>query len=301
VGLDIVFKDIGVDVLDERVEGEEYLELASDETTISEGTILTKEASNLADVISEGAIGQVYPEILHFSIPQKIFTRCFRNEGALAPEYCYQGIVKKNFTFKVTESQTFGHYTDQVAIQANKNGYNAVSIRNFLVYALSFLSYFENDGLANVPFTIDYGHSLDSFFVQLHCKVDNLTIESITESLCEAKDITNPYFGLLDFGLKNTDLFEIYYLEKSSQIVMTGVWIGNKSLDRGEQFPSFLIHGVEKFDENENREGRVATSRIDIFSEAGDILTGNKGKGPNWFSKVDLDQVANLILIMKRK
>lgn len=195
--------------------------------------------------------GSINQRMLQLKVVQNIVKRLFTSNSSLILEEIYGELLDNFKSLKVTGHLGVGYYADVVAKDAFQKDFNIVSIRNYFIGLITYLSYLNHAKISEFPIEIDYGEHSEAFVVQVHAPVVNFVTEYIWESLLE-EDGKNPFRGLLKTCLRHCDLFDIYYLENSSKIVMTGVW-SKAEIEKSNYFSSMLINNIEAFEHIKTR------------------------------------------------
>lgn len=210
-------------------------------------TILISETVPAHQALHYGLIGVLHPRLLDHIIGQTYFSRLLGQNSSLALEVQFEdeGVGFRNFRLLNNRGQ--GHYSDLVSREIEKTSIHPVVPRLFLDSIMTYLFELGKKKRVSFPIEVDYGAFKDSFVVQIHCSMDNLKRENILESFGDY-DPLSPMKGILSLVSKQVDVLDIYSLERSSRLVMTGVWFDHRFKKNSNLHPSVLLHHIEKFE-----------------------------------------------------
>lgn len=196
--------------------------------------------------ISSNCVAVIDPGLLNHKVGQLYLRRLLGANSSVALEVQFEseGVGFKNFRLIDPDSQ--GHYSDLIAREITKTNIHPVVPRMFFDGVISYLFDLHEKRKINFPVEVDYGAFKDCFVIQMHCALESLSHSELLAAFKEY-DPLNPMRGLLSLISAQVDVLDIYTLESTSKLVMTGVWFNADFKSKSDLHTSLLIHDIEKF------------------------------------------------------
>lgn len=172
----------------------------------------------------------------------KVVQRLFVLDSAVNVEYAYDKLLNKIHTFKLMTHLSLGTYLDSVASTAFELDFDVINLRSFYVNSLSYITYLQKAGIVHYPIDVQYGYSDSCFVLQYVVSAGPMYSEYLAQALAQ-EDAKNPLKSLLTWCEKQCDFFDIYQLENSEKLVLSGLWLKDRNLS----FPSFFTNNIPSF------------------------------------------------------
>ena len=191
--------------------------------------VLVEEVAGVDDKNTANIMGLA---LLEYPFPQKLALRFLCEDTSLQVEEEFStDNVKKFDGFKLTDHHQAGFYCDLTALTSLRNGFNFVSIRLYLTYLMTFFSYLKQANQIRLPVDFDLAGDENTFMIQAHCEAKDFNIDSLKQALTD-RDLNNPSQGLIKGSSRYCHMVDFYFLEKTSRLVVTSLWInaGEKTL-----------------------------------------------------------------------
>ena len=182
-------------------------------------------------------------EILKFAIPKLLVTRAFSSQSSTQLEIALAPALERVNSLKLTGHMNVGYYTDILTADACSSDYNMISVRNFFVGLVTYISYLTRGDVAAWPLEVDYGEGQGTFVVQASVSVKEFVLEYILESFAKTS-VANPFHYLFKMCSRVCNIFDVYYLRKSSRLVFTGGWLKEST---SVSFTSMILSQIESF------------------------------------------------------
>ncbi|MEI8345955.1 MAG: hypothetical protein WCG27_00700, partial [Pseudomonadota bacterium] len=222
---------------------------------------------SLSQVMSQldfmGFNGRAYfpVKLLDSDVGKVLVKRYFTGDSTILFEQVYDGILKRASSLKITGHLHAGHYSDLIAASAFEDNFNIMGVRRYLVGMLSFLAYMRASKIAKFPLDVDYGKNDKAFVVQFTIPVHNFVLEYLHEAFNENGN-GNTLQGLLLWCLDACNLLDIYYLEKSSKLVITALWLKDIQELGDGYFNGLLMGQIHSF-----QQGRKKWQELNLQTE----------------------------------
>lgn len=133
-----------------------------------------------------------------------------------------------------------GHYGDQLAHLAFKNGFNHLSIRNFFISFSDYLAYMRESEFVAFPIEISYQVS-SCFEIEITVPAHKFYTDLIVESL-KPKNHDSPYYYLFGESLALTHLCEVFWKKRYEQLIFRFLWWKERGIKTG-----FVVREVESY------------------------------------------------------
>ncbi|MCB9094387.1 MAG: hypothetical protein H6621_04890 [Halobacteriovoraceae bacterium] len=223
----------------------------------AEGTelICFEMPKNIKDFLTLNGRVAISPKLLDQDIVQTLLTRYFKQEGNLyVDEMLLKNEIKTN-NFKLTNHNKLGYYSDLIALDASKNDFHHVAIRNFLNQIAFYNFYLKKSDIADLPIEIESTFSNDVFVIQTSCTVNDFIAEYLLNafSSVESTQQSPPNFLLTSCYLLSNFL-SIGYNPKSKKLIFIGGWIKGQELDQHALFISQIHSSVKLVSEAKEKE-----------------------------------------------
>jgi hypothetical protein len=217
------------------------------ETDDDTQVILMSVDSNPSKKISKNCIAVLDPNLLNHKVGQTYLRRLVGANSSVALEVQFEqeGVAFKNF--RLIDPDTQGHYSDLIAKEISKTNLHPVVPRMFFDGVISYFYELQEHKQAHFPVEVDYGAFKDCFIIQMHCSLEKLSHGDLMSAFNEY-DSLEPMRGLLSLVASQVDVLDIYTLESTSKLVMSGVWFSKSFKEKTNLQHSILIHDIEKFD-----------------------------------------------------
>ncbi len=180
--------------------------------------------------------------IFKSEVSQMILRRAAGNIGGLNIDDLKDDLVEKSFTVKVLNDYSIGHLSDVILNFALERKVDEAVIRPYVLHLLTFISSLEKANIVSYPIDLDCGFSDDTFFIQSHCRNNGFVFENIMDTLSEKNEASKDIFKDI---LKNTDLLNIFTIESTKKLVMTGCWFYEGIWSEVKNYSSFIVHDVQ--------------------------------------------------------
>ncbi len=216
-------------------------------------------------ISKNNGLGWFHRDLIVNSSFVKMIKRILEKNSSLKLSSAYDGVVLKSKTYKIINTLSAGYYGDLVVESALAQKYNFIAIRSFVASIISYLEYLKDEDIVKMPLELDFGHSHDSFLVQFYLPCEGYRIDHIWKAL-EGRGINNPAYQLLNLALSNSDILNVYVLESSSKLVISGLWTKGLIREAKNYHSSFILHGMERF----------YYSSEDLNARVGRTLLGDK-------------------------
>lgn len=186
------------------------------------------------------------PKCLKHKVGETFFLRVLGLSSSLGLETQFEssGVSFRNFRLMDAFSQ--GHYSDLIVTEAVKVGVHQVVPRVYFNSVFTYLCELQSKKKVDFPIEVDYGAFKDCFVIQIHCSYEDINKEMILGSF-HNYETTTPLKGLLKLVSHQTDILDIYCLESSKRLVMTGVWFNSKFKGVSGISPSIMVHHIPNF------------------------------------------------------
>lgn len=133
-----------------------------------------------------------------------------------------------------------GHYGDQLAHLAFKNGFNHLAIRNLFISFSDYLAYMRESEFVAYPIEISY--QVSSFFeMEITVPAHKFYVDLIIESL-KPKNHDSPYYYLFGESLALTHLCEVFWKKRYEQLTFRFIWWKERGIKTG-----FVVREVESY------------------------------------------------------
>lgn len=239
------------------------------------------------------------PTFAKSDIGEMMLSRFFSRETVVQMESAYEGILKKSFSTKFSNPLTVGYYSDIITKFAHTEKTDLVGLRTFLSSAASFFTYLTKEKVSWFPLDVDYGVTKDALVVQMTAPVTKIYKDYIIQAL-SGDNPSNPFVSLMDICTKQSHAIDLYYLEKSNKLVITGVWLKDQSLIGQDFYPSLLINHLYTFEEQKNVRKNSLTSKVKVAQEEVVVNYDNiPGAGIDKFEEDSFEDNKNLLNIKK--
>ncbi len=216
--------------------------------------ISLKEVINKDEFIKLNGRGWINEKILLTDQFLEIFDRFFNKKSSLHLEDIYSNLQYKAEVIKLTGHMNVGHYMDIISSEAIIKGHNVVNIRKYFLNAITYLGYLHSADIGRYPIDIDYMIKNDRVDLQMYCGVENFYLEYL-QSAMRDPDRLNPLKGALVSCFYNTDFLDVYFLSKSSKLVLSASFLKDEKLDRKEgYFTSMLLNEIDSFSQFQLKE-----------------------------------------------
>ncbi|EQC49614.1 hypothetical protein M899_3104 [Bacteriovorax sp. BSW11_IV] len=239
------------------------------------------------DVFKKKNHSLMSPALLNYSMGVILLKRYLGVSSSLSLDRAGIGGDVKNFTFKLSDSKSFGHYTDVLASEAIHNEFNSFKLRNYFFKQIECIEILKNASIAMYPLEVDFMSSNELFIIQSHITIQNMDTTDIRND----KRIGTIFNEMMNLS----NVLDVYTLESGSKLVFCSIWL------KDEMAPSFFMSQFKDFNKLEYQRS-VGTNS----SELKFVPTENTSENVFGFEnekistarigeKVKLDRVAEFI------
>lgn len=239
------------------------------------------------DVFKKKNYSLMAPALLNYSMGIILLKRYLGVSSSLSLDRAGVGGDAKNFTFKLSDSKSFGHYTDVLASEAINCEFNSFKLRNYFFKQIECIEILKNASIAMYPLEVDFMTSNELFVIQSNITVQNMDAADIRSDKKIGK-IFNEMMSL-------SNILDVYTLESGSKLVFCSIWL------KDEMAPSFMMSHFKEFNKLEYQravgantsELKVVATEVtseNVFGIDATKINASKSK-----EKVKLDRVAEFI------
>ena len=194
------------------------------------------------DHLAGAPCAYVDDQIFKSEVAQMIMRRAAGNVGSLNIDDLKDDLIEKSFTVKVLNEYSIGHISDIVLNFALERKVDAHAVRPFVINLLSYLTLLKKSEIINFPVELDCGFSEDTFFIQVHCKNNAFVFDNIRDSLNEKSKYSSELFKDI---LKYTDLLNLFTIDSSEKLVVTGCWFYEGIWEKQKEYSSLILHDIK--------------------------------------------------------
>lgn len=194
------------------------------------------------DHLAGAPCAYVDDQIFKSEVAQMIMRRAAGNVGSLNIDDLKDDLIEKSFTVKVLNEYSIGHISDIVLNFALEREVDAHAVRPFVINLLSYLTLLKKSEIINFPVELDCGFSEDTFFIQVHCKNNAFVFDNIRDSLNEKSKYSSELFKDI---LKYTDLLNLFTIDSSEKLVVTGCWFYEGIWEKQKEYSSLILHDIK--------------------------------------------------------
>lgn len=167
--------------------------------------------------------------------------RIFTEEVSLHMDEVFGGNFIKYKNLKIQNHVRSGYYSDIIAAEGFEQDFNNIAIRGFIYNTSHYIGYLKESGIAVAPYELEYAQNAKYFAIQFVVEVKNFFLEYVINSF-GVTNTQDPIEYVLRDNLNICHGFDITYLEKSSCIIITGVWQKSDSKVK----PSFSFGNIKQ-------------------------------------------------------
>lgn len=192
----------------------------------------------------------------------------------------------KNYSFKMADCNSLGHYSDVLASESHNKEFNSFKIRNYFLKLVELFELLKANSVLYYPVEVDFMVSDETFIMQV-CV--NANEEALTV-LKSPRVFNNEIKEILNL----TNLLDIYFLKSGSKLVLCSMWL------KKEIFPSLLIESFDNFknkstsENQENYEAQVKALPSEIEERKSSFGQDSVEK-LTAISKIGLERMAEFV------
>ncbi len=199
--------------------------------------------------------------LVQLPIHRILFQRYFTKHSSKNLEQAFGDLFQKVNHCKISGHNVIGYYMDQLAASLIGGPFNVVGFRTYFLHLMTFFNYLRQGKIGGFPISVEMGIGTDEVIVQCEMSVVNFQLEYILEALKDRK-VMGTTQGLLKECYQNCDLLDIYYLEKKSSLVVTGVWKKSGPAWQPAKFSSLLLQNIYQFEYQKERIEKMLTAPL---------------------------------------
>lgn len=252
------------------------------------GQIICVTDEEVLSTIDRDNISLISKRFLDTEVGAVIFKSIVTGSSSIHLGKAFEGVVLKNKIIRVTNPLLMGGYSDSILSFAFDNKFDFVGVRNFMGAISSFFHYLSIKEVIDYPVEIDYGISKDSLLIRFYASGENFFLEHVLESFNRCAT-PNPYLGLMGICRDQCHALDIYTLEKTDKVVITGVWIKDY-----EHPSSVSISNIKLFKNLDTNPSELVAARLEFLEPEVNLSGESPEGGPEEYPINKFDKASNI-------